>query len=258
MKKQDLPGLFTQGGLSLLWDYLRAHQNVAEKFSIDQNALGFLAHCFTRFPQSKANLLQDLYVTYKLKDRRDGFFVEFGACDGVFFSNTWNLEKNLGWSGILAEPFPVWHDALRANRSARIDQRCVWRASGEQLEFLAANRYPELASLKIFAAGDEYAESRTVDAEVLMVETVSLNDLLVAHKAPDSIDYLSVDTEGSEFEILGSFDFARYQVRVITVEHNFKEEVRASIRNLLEANGFVREFELFSKGDDWYFHPGRV
>ena len=91
-----------------------------------------------------------------------------------------------------------------------------------------------------------------------MVDTVSLNDLLAEHGAPASIDYLSVDTEGSEFDILETFDFAKYQVRVITVEHNFKPDARESIQRLLESNGFRREFEIFSKGDDWYFHPDRM
>lgn len=258
MKKQDIPGIFTKGGLAFLWDYLLAHQNVEEKFSLDANAVGFLAHCLARFPQSKANLLQDLYVTYKLGEKKNGFFVEFGATDGILLSNTYYLEKTLDWDGVLAEPFPAWRAPLRANRSVGVDYRCVWSESGRQLEFQAANRYSELSSLKSFAAGDQYAESRTVDAEVFMVETVSLNDLLTEHAAPDTIDYLSVDTEGSEFEILSTFDFDKFKVRVITVEHNFKAEIRESIRKLLEVHGFVHEFEMFSKADDWYFHPARV
>ncbi len=257
-KKHHLPSIYTETGLIYLWDYLLAHHGVQERAAVNHDALGFLAHCLTRFPQSKAHLLQDLYVTYKLADRKNGFFVEFGAADGVFLSNTYHLEKNLGWRGILAEPFPGWRDPLRSNRSADVDYRCVWRESGKQLEFLAANRYPELSSLKSFAGNDMHAESRLVDAETFLVDTVSLNDLLSEHGAPGLIDYLSVDTEGSEFDILETFDFDKYQVRIITVEHNFKPDARESIRRLLESNGFRREFEIFSKADDWYFHPDRM
>ena len=258
MKKRDLPALFSEGGLTFLWDYLIAHQRVQDAYSIDANAVGFLAHCMTRFPHSKAQLLQDLYVTYKLGDKTDGYFVEFGATDGVFLSNTYYLEKHLHWQGVLAEPFPGWRDALRSNRTANIDYRCVWQESGRQLEFLAAHRFPELSSLKSFAGDDLHAEARLIDAETLAVETVSLNDLLAEHGAPGVIDYLSVDTEGSEFDILDAFDFEKYKIRVITVEHNFKTDAREAIRRLLESKGYTREFELFSKADDWYFHADRM
>jgi len=76
-------------------------------------------------------------------------------------------------------------------------------------------------------------------------------DLLGSSGAPTVIDYMSVDTEGSELEILGAFDFSRYDVRVITVEHNFTAN-RGSLHELLVRNGFSRKFESFSQWDDWY------
>ena len=85
-----------------------------------------------------------------------------------------------------------------------------------------------------------------------------LEDLLIEHGAPADIDYLSVDTEGSELDILSAFDFDRYKVRIITVEHNYRDDVRASIHQLLTTNGFKREFETFTDYDDWYYHPQRL
>jgi len=253
-----LPGVYTEGGLTILWEYLLAYRNAPERFSIDQNADNFIAHCLDGLLKSKAQLLQDLYVTYKLAGKRGGVFVEFGATDGISLSNTYYLEKSLGWDGILAEPLPKWRAPLRSNRSAKIDYRCVWRETGEKLEFLVAKRYPDLSTLKTFSANDFNSSARLIDSEIIVVETISLNDLLLEHDAPVMIDYLSIDTEGSEFDILSSFDFDRFKIRVITVEHNYRSDFRESIRRLLEANGFVREFEIFSKWDDWYFHPGRI
>src|SRR5262249_3242440 len=83
------------------------------------------------------------------------------------------------------------------------------------------------------------------------VVSVSLMDLLAEYNAPRRIDYMSVDTEGSELEILKSFDFSRYDVRVMTVEHN-RTEKRQLLHDLLTANGFVRKLEQFSGVDDWY------
>lgn len=253
-----LPGLHTDAGLLFMWNYLIANQNADPRAGApNEEAIAFLAHCLRSFSRSKACYLQDLYVTYKLRDKRGGFFVEFGAADGVFLSNTYSLEKSLDWDGILAEPLPEWNRKLLQNRDASIDNRCVWRESGKVLEFNVARAHPELSSLKGFGENDSCAQARAVDSEIILVETVSLNDLLTQYGAPRTIDYLSIDTEGSEYEILSTFDFGRFDVRVITVEHNFTD-TREAIRRLLQSHGFVREFEIFSKNDDWYFHPDRV
>lgn len=76
-------------------------------------------------------------------------------------------------------------------------------------------------------------------------------DLLARHGAPAEIDYLSVDTEGSEFDILEHFDFDRYKIRIITCEHNFTPN-RERVFRLLASKGYRRKFENLSKADDGY------
>jgi hypothetical protein len=66
------------------------------------------------------------------------------------------------------------------------------------------------------------------------------------------MDYLSIDTEGSELKILQSLDFSRWRFRVITCEHNFTVD-REAIHSLLTAKGYVRRWEEYSQWDDWYF-----
>jgi hypothetical protein len=83
------------------------------------------------------------------------------------------------------------------------------------------------------------------------VETISLQDLLVAHGAPKYIEFLSIDTEGSEFEILKNFDFQSYRFGAICVEHNFAES-RGKINSLLMANGYRQVYADLSDFDDWY------
>jgi hypothetical protein len=84
--------------------------------------------------------------------------------------------------------------------------------------------------------------------EVIEVTTLSLMDLLDQQGAPAVIDYLSIDTEGSELAIQDGIDWSRYQFRCITVEHNFTEQ-RQGIQQLLEAQGYRR---LEQQWDDWY------
>lgn len=202
--------------------------------------------------RSKSQLRQDLFVLSQLNFKTNGFFVEFGATNGVDLSNTFLLEKEFGWSGILAEPAKKWHKHLRKNRSAFLDFDCVWRDSGSILSFNEAE-VPELSTLKEFSSLDSQGALRK-NSRNYMVKTISLEDLLTKHSAPSKIDYLSIDTEGSEYEILKNFDFTKYKFSIITCEHNYTNN-RNRIFELLTMHGYVRVHEVCSKFDDWYIGP---
>jgi hypothetical protein len=76
-------------------------------------------------------------------------------------------------------------------------------------------------------------------------------DLLIEHKAPRVVDYLSIDTEGSEFDILENFDFESYKFKIITCEHNYTP-MREKLSALLQNNGYQRKYEDISQFDDWW------
>lgn len=189
----------------------------------------------------------------KLGFKSSGFFVEFGATNGVNLSNTHLLEKEFGWSGILAEPARCWHADLTRNRSAIIDTRCVWTTSGSSLVFNEVSS-AEYSTVSSYSGTDSHVEIRRTGSEY-SVNTISLLDLLEEHNAPEVIDYLSIDTEGSEFDILKGFDFSRYKFRVITCEHNYTP-MRHKIFELLTANGYSRVSQEVSAFDDWYVLNG--
>jgi len=212
-------------------------------------AMPFLAYCATNLGQSHAQLFQDLLVLFTHNEKRNGYFVEFGATDGVSSSNTLLLERNYGWRGIVAEPGRRWHRALRQNRSCAIEERLVWSKSGEALQFNETTE-AELSTINELSQSDFHAKLRRSGSQYV-VDTISLRDLLVAHDAPQTIDYLSVDTEGSELAILSSFFPTDHDVRVITVEHNYTDQ-RAQMHRLLTDQGYLRVFEELSMWDDWY------
>lgn len=204
---------------------------------------------FRHLRKTNSQYGQDLFVLSELGWKRDGYFVEFGATDGVRLSNTHLLENEFGWTGILSEPARCWHKDLQSERKCKVDNRCVWSVSGETLEFEESSA-KMLSTLSRFSDGDHMAGKRN-NARIYDVETVSLADLLEAHNSPRQIDYLSVDTEGSEFDILSAFDFSRYDIKIITCEHNFTDK-RDQIYDLLISAGYVRKFEDKSGMDDWY------
>jgi FkbM family methyltransferase len=201
-------------------------------------------------PRSSSQARQDIFVLDALGFKEQGYFVEFGAADGIKTSNTYLLENSFGWTGILLEPARVWHDRLRRNRSAVVDTRCVWSDSDSMLTFVERELAGRSSVATIPSAQDDTVEEVGV-SRTYPVQTVSLLDGLRQHDAPPRIDYLSVDTEGSEFAILDAFDFGAYRFSVITCEHNYGAS-RELIHELLSRHGYRRVHEEFSQFDDWY------
>ncbi|WP_333873164.1 FkbM family methyltransferase [Methylobacter sp.] len=198
--------------------------------------------------KSVSQLGQDLWVLEKTGYKRNGYFVEFGATDGVLLSNTWLLEKEFGWKGICAEPNPKFFAKLKTNRQCTVSEQCISGETGKPVEFVFADAYggsQEYAKEDMH--GEKRAAYRTV-GQVATLPTISLDDFLIELGAPREIDYLSVDTEGSEFEILNAFPFEKWHIRLLTIEHNFTAR-RADIRILMERHGY-RCIE--QQWDDWY------
>ena len=202
------------------------------------------------FIKSKSQLRQDLFVLSEVGYKNMGYFVEYGATNGIELSNTYLLEKEFLWKGILVEPAKIWQSQLKNNRpNAFIETLCVWKNSQSILQFNEVS-IPELSTINEFSSSDLHVKSRQAGKKY-EVGTISLIDLLKKYNAPRYIDYLSIDTEGSEYEILRDFDFHEYSFGVITVEHNFSSS-RGKIYNLLIDNGYKRKFDNVSNFDDWY------
>ena len=197
-----------------------------------------------------SQLGQDALVLWLLNQKTNGYFIEFGAADGVNISNTFILEKDYGWSGILCEPARVYKDRLSSNRKCTIVDKCVYSKSGDVISFFESKN-EELSTMSSYKKSDLHSVSR-IDGLTYDVETISLSDLLNNFSAPDVIDYLSMDTEGSEFDIIKEYDFSRH-INIITIEHNYSNN-REKIKKFLEEKHFVRIFDSISKFDDWYIN----
>jgi len=219
----------------------------------DPLILAFLYYALSFGKISSSQILQDAFVQWVLNEKKNGFFCEFGATDGIALSNSYSLEHHFAWTGICAEPGTSWHADLRRNRpGATIETRCVWSSSGEKLSFSETSDR-ELSGLSQFNKSRIITPSRK-RAKTYLVETISLNDLLKTHNAPHDFDYLSIDTEGSELNILKAFDMRIFQPKIITVEHNFKSN-RQDLYDLLTGFGYRRVFPELSVFDDWYVAP---
>lgn len=203
---------------------------------------------------SKSQVMQDIFVYLESGKKKKGFFVEFGATNGISISNTYMLENHFGWKGILVEPGLIWHEELYKNRpNAKIDISCVWKEDGSKITF-NETKIPVYATIDAYSSSD--TNNRT-NGKKYEVETITLLSLLDKHNAPEVIDYLSIDTEGSELDILKAFfnTNLKYKIKIITCEHNFTKN-REEIYNLLVQHGYERKYTDISEHDDFYVLKG--
>ena len=206
---------------------------------------------------SKSQLRQDLNVLEHFNFKQNGYFIDIGASDGISLSNTFLLEKNYNWSGICIEPILNDFNILITNRKNSICiNKAIYNISDIKMKFAIKNfnmcsGLVETMDNQVTIDNTVYDRSVNNDLkEIVDVYTITLNDLLERNNAPTYIDYLSLDTEGSEFEILKSVDLKKYKFGIIDVEHNFVEPRRTQIRNLLENNGY--KFNKENNFDDNY------
>lgn len=196
---------------------------------------------------------QDLFVLKMLENKKKGVFIEAGAYDGIENSNTYMLEKDYSWSGICVEPNTTLFNKLKENRSCTVVPNPISSSSGDEILFKENDGWSHITDKN--------------DENTYKATTICLNDIFVKYNLPETVDYLSLDVEGNEFNILANFDFKKYKFNVITVEHNAffnGDENKQKIRKLLEANDYVfvktnnksvlRPSEWPENIDDFYVH----
>jgi FkbM family methyltransferase len=183
---------------------------------------------------------QDIWVLETaLPGVRDGYFLDVGSGDGTIASNTKALEER-GWKGICVDPFPTHMDG----RTCQMFREVVYSEAGKRMAFRTAGELGGLADT--LGEWKAYAEkSPTVE-----FTTVTLRDILAKAKAPQRIDFMSLDIEGAELEALRGFPFDRYQIGALDVEHNFEEPKRSEILALMNSHGYARVHTWYQ--DDFY------
>lgn len=202
--------------------------------------------------ESTSQIFQDLFVLNETDFKTDGYFIEIGAADGKYFSNSYILEKKFNWKGLVVEPAQVWHKQLKENRDCEISTDCLHETSDMDIEFIETNK-PAFSQLKsnINSYEDSHQNLRKDIKKKYYIKTKTFNDLLHEYSVQNKIDYVSIDTEGTEYEILKGINFDKYIISIISVEHNNGEK-REKIFNLLTNRNYKRVQTEFSQFDDWY------
>ncbi len=197
---------------------------------------------------------QDKFVAeYLFPEETRGIFVDVGANDGVTLSNSFFFEKRRGWTGLCVEPLPeIFEKLCKAREKAFCENVCVSETEGI-LDFAMVEGGGDMLSGIVEAMDKRHhrrIEKEKGHVKILRLPSLRLQTLLEKYGL-DHVDFLSIDTEGSELEVLRSLDFEKTKVGAICVENNNgKRDVRA----YLEKRGFVYYVTLGDL-DDLYVFP---
>ncbi len=182
----------------------------------------------------------DWWVLNTRRNWQNGYFVDIGASDGIIGSNTYLLEKFYKWQGICVDPNPVTLKSLCGARDTIISDLCVYRESGKILPFKYLSDQSNFYGWNQRSGLDGYISDQIpVEMNSHRVFTITLTDLLDLHNAPNKVDYVSIDVEGSEIEVLLGIDFSKYDITMFSIEYENSDH-RSKIHKIMTDNKYTR------------------
>ncbi|NCJ08771.1 FkbM family methyltransferase [Synechococcales cyanobacterium C] len=191
---------------------------------------------------------QDRWVIFEvLPWKKNGFFIELAVADGVTHSNTYVLEKLFNWTGICIEPNPKYHDLMARKRKCIIDKSVI-SCTSEVVDFRIDN-----AQLGGIVSDDtdnnrQLRNEELEEATIISLKAATLTEVLDFYEAPNFIDYLSLDVEGSEERVIRGLDLSRYSFGCVTIERP-----TPLVNEILFDQGYI--FVKNYKYDSFYIHP---
>ena len=197
-----------------------------------------------------SQIQQDKYFIENINNGNiNGYFVDIGANDGITFSNTYTLEKYLGWNGLCVELDDDTFYKLINNRNCICVKECVFSESGitKDIEIPLNNEIPEgnsmlirLKDLPLYKDGKYcYFNDQFKNIKTVTKITKTLTEIFIENNVPPIIDFMSIDIEGSDLDALKGLDFTLYKIMFLTIEWGGgSREYLNEITSLLEKNGY--------------------
>ncbi len=193
---------------------------------------------------------QDLIAYIYFSGKPSGFFIDIGSFDGVEISNTYALE-NIGWDGICIEPIPEIFSLLEANRNCHKYNVAISSETKRGVKFSKVSGLLGLSGLahQMPERIKKGLVNQGLKIEEIAVNTMTFGDAMKHHPEINHVDFLSIDVEGGELDVLNSIDFDRYRFELITIENN---EGTATLKKYMSQYGYEIFLDL---GVDLMFVP---
>jgi FkbM family methyltransferase len=198
----------------------------------------------------KSNLTKnDKFVNYIFGNNHKGYYIEAGACNGIIDSNTYYFDKKQKWNGILVEPSNLYNELCVNRPTAKCFNCCIGDANKETefTEFINGG-YNQLSctsdcleKLKdVYLYNKAINESNTIKKQI---QIRTLDSILDEVNAPNVIEYLSLDVEGSEVAVIDGIDFTKRKILVISAEGMWSN-------SKLETLGYKNVINPYDKSND--------
>jgi len=159
---------------------------------------------------------EDIIIKFFLENER-GLFVDVGCNDPINYSNTFELYKK-GWTGLNIDANPE----LIKKYSVRPNDISVCEAVSDETKEMLFHEFEQSEVSTLETTVLDEAKKKWNYKKSRKVITKTLTEILDEHSIPNAIDFLSVDVEGYDFQVLNSLDFTKYQPKLILIEmHQF-------------------------------------
>lgn len=186
---------------------------------------------------------QDKYLEENIfKGYKNGIFVDVGAHDGISLNNTLYFEKYNNWSGINIEPINQVYNKLVINRPSSININCAVCNNDGDTDFYYNTGYTEMISgikdtfdKRHFQRLERENKQMGSITKIIKVNTKKLETILDENNIKH-INYLSIDVEGAEFEVIKSINFNKVYIDIIGFENNYQDVSNHIIKYLEDKN----------------------
>ena len=185
------------------------------------------------------------------KNKKKGFFVEIGAFDGVEGSNCYYFENMQAWQGIAVEASKNHFSKLKKNRKCRALNFAISSLEKEVEFYDVEGELAQMSGIndKNYTTKEFVEKDTKSKINKYKIKTTTFNKIIPSDKI---IDYLSIDTEGNEIDILETIDFSIYTIKVISVENNLHANI--NFNSFFEK----RDFSFFDRvGSDEIFYNNK-
>jgi len=272
-RKNTVASIFSEGlkGLKKQWKRLKRHlkkqtkaedrylnlddlrKNILRGFQCKTylNAVGInalLKSAGRKDLHFSAQVAQDIIAYLFFKGKTCGFYVDIGANDGINGSTTFWAEQ-IGWNGICVEPQKSTFERMKTVRTCALYNCAVSNKSRENVAFISfPNKDTRSGLADSMSESHIEAAKQFSNMENNLVSTKTFGDIMADFPKIEFIDFLSIDTEGHEMQVLESIDFTKFKFGLITIE----TEDGSDVVRYVESNGYKK---LMIAGSDCLFVP---